>query len=76
MITLFLPTLWAQDVTIQNDTAYNNTFGLGDMVGWFAYPECAISVLTPDPADLPLDLHTIMLYFGSQAGTLDGQTTS
>lgn len=77
MLPILLSSLsFAQEITIQNDTAINNTFGFGDMVGGLAYPECVISVLAPDPTNLPLDLHTVEIFFASQFGSLDNQATS
>ena len=77
MLPILLSSLsFAQEITLQNDTATTNSFGLGDMVGGLAYPECAISVLTPDPATLPLDLHTVEIFFASQFGGLDNQGTA
>ena len=76
MFFLLTALSYAQDVTLQNDTAINNSFGLSDMVAWLEYPECVVSVLTPDPSDLPLDIHTVQIYLGSQFGTLDNISTS
>ena len=74
--SLIIGTAFAQDVTVQNDTAFSNSFGLTDMVAWLEYPECVVSVLTPDSSDLPMDVHTIQVYLGSQFGTLDNIATS
>ena len=74
-LTLLL-TASASEVTIQNDTSTNNTFGFGDMVAWLEYPECVISVLTPDANDYPVDVHTIEVFFASQYGTLDNIPTN
>jgi|GEM_PF-6406828 len=68
---LFFSTALAAEVTIQNDTSSNNSFGFGDMVAWLEYPECVVSVLTPDASQYPLDVHTIEIFFASQYGTLD-----
>ena len=67
----FLMTVHASEVTIQNDASTNNSFGFGDMVAWLEYPECVVSVLTPDASDYPVDVHTIEVFFASQYGTLD-----
>ena len=65
----------AVEVTLQNDTS-NNSFGFGDMVAWLEYPECVVSVLTPDPTDYPIELHTVEVFFASQYGTLDNIQSS
>ena len=70
-----LTTANATEITIQNDTSTNNSFGFGDMVAWLEYPECVVSVLTPDPADYPVTVHTIEVFFASQYGTLDNIST-
>ena len=70
-----LTTAHATEITIQNDTSTNNSFGFGDMVAWLEYPECVVSVLTPDQADYPVSVHTIEVFFASQYGTLDNIST-
>lgn len=69
-------TAMAAETTLQNDTSTNNSFGFGDMVAWLEYPECVVSVLTPDPSEYPLDVHTIEIFFASQYGTLDNIGTN
>lgn len=75
-LLLLLTTAEATEITIQNDTSTNNSFGFGDMVAWLEYPECVVSVLTPDPADYPVSVHTIEVFFASQYGTLDNIPTN
>lgn len=66
---------FADEVVLRNDSAYDDTFDTSDNVAWLAFPECAISVLTPDPEDLPLTIDTVQFYFGSSQGNQDGQDT-
>jgi hypothetical protein len=65
----------AQEVVVRNDAAVDDTFDTSDYVAWLDYPECAISVLTPDAADLPLTIDVIRFYLGSSQGNQDGQET-
>lgn len=65
----------ADEVVLRNDSAFDDTFDTTDRVAWLAYPECAISVLTPDPEDLPLTIDTVQFLFGSSFGNQDGQDT-
>ena len=57
-------------------THQRTTVLIGDMVAWLEYPECVVSVLTPDPSEYPLDVHTIEIFFASQYGTLDNIGTN
>ena len=75
VLALALTTASAEEVVVQNDTATDGTFGTSDRVAWLAYPECAISVLTADPGQLPLTIDTIRFYFGSNTGNQDGTET-
>ena len=80
-MSLLLPLLLAatpahaDEVVLRNDSAFDDTFDTSDNVAWLAYPECAISVLTPDPEDLPLTIDTVMFFFGSSYGNQDAQDT-
>lgn len=74
-LLLASPPALAEEVVLRNDSAFDDTFDTSDNVAWLAYPECAISVLTPDPADLPLTIDTVQFYFGSSQGNQDGQDT-
>ena len=65
----------AEEVVLRNDTAFDDTFGADDNVAWLEFPECAISVLTPDPQDLPLTIDAIQFFFGSSLGNQDGRDT-
>ena len=65
----------AQEVVVRNDAALDDTFDTSDFVAWLDYPECAISVLTPDAADLPLTIDVIRIYLGSSQGNQDGIET-
>ena len=78
MYSLFfaIPSIFGQELTLQNDSSTDNQFGLGDMVGWMEYPECAISVLTPKPHELPFELTSVEVLFAAQFGTLNNQQTS
>ncbi|MEC7946365.1 MAG: hypothetical protein VX265_02290, partial [Myxococcota bacterium] len=80
-MSLLLPLLFtttpahADEVVLRNDSAYDDTFDSSDSVAWLEFPECAITVLTPDPADLPLTIDTVQFLFGSSYGNQDGRTT-
>ena len=65
----------AEEVVLRNDTAYDDTFGPEDNVAWLAFPECAVTLLTPDPQDLPLTIDAVQFFFGSSQGNQDGQDT-
>jgi MYXO-CTERM domain-containing protein len=65
----------AGDVILRNDTNTADEYDENDQVGWLEFPECAISVLTADPADLPMDVGTIYLFLGSNTGNQEGETT-
>ena len=64
----------AEEVVLRNDTNTSDTFDSGEAVIWLEYPECAISVLTPDPADYPLEIHSIQFFFVSNTGELEGES--
>lgn len=63
-------------VVLRNDTAYDDNFTQANSsVVWLAFPECAITVLEADPADLPLEVDTLSFLFTSNTGNHSGQTT-
>lgn len=74
LLALAVSSASAQEVEVRNDTA-GDTFGTTDIVAWLEHPECAISVLTADPAELPLSIDVIRFYFGSSQGNQDGAET-
>jgi hypothetical protein len=54
---------------LRNDTSFDDTYTPGDdVVVNLAFPECAVAVLTPDAADLPLALTTIDILYASGNG--------
>lgn len=59
-------------VVLRNDTNYSDTFEPPSEVAWLDYPECAISVLTPDKGDLPLSIDRLQLLFASSDGVHEG----
>ena len=63
----------ADEIVLRNDNNYSDSYDTSDAVVWLEFPECAVSVLTPDEEDLPLDIHTIRVYMGSSQGNQDGQ---
>lgn len=76
-VSLSTPPAIAQEVVLRNDVEpeggeYSSA---NTQVLWAESPECAISVLTPDANDLPLEIHTIQLLFGSSGSALEGQNT-
>jgi MYXO-CTERM domain-containing protein len=73
---LFLTTLAiAGEVLLRNDTNTTDTYDGSDQVAWLEFPECAVSVLTADADDLPMDVGTIYVYLGSNTGNQDGTAT-
>ncbi|MCB9744607.1 MAG: IPT/TIG domain-containing protein [Alphaproteobacteria bacterium] len=62
------PTVFGQEVILRNDRdpggdgTYNSSSA---QILWAESPECIISVLTPEEADLPLEIHTIQILFGT-----------
>ena len=68
---LLLLNVFASEVTLQNDT--NPSAGY---MAWLAYPECAISVLTPDPTNYPVDITAVQFLLGSSFGNQEGSTTT
>lgn len=71
---LLMPAL--AGTTLRNDTSTDDTFTPDNsQVAWLAYPECAISVLKADAADLPLEIDTIQFLLGSSFGDQDGANT-
>ncbi|MGC6510919.1 MAG: IPT/TIG domain-containing protein [Myxococcota bacterium] len=71
MFWLFLSTVQASEVILRNDNG-SDTFAFPDWVAWLEFPECAISVLTPDPSDYPLDIQSIRFFLASSFGNQDG----
>ena len=70
MLPLLVGTVFAGEVVLRNDTSFDDNYTPGDdIVINLVYPECAVSVLTPDPLDLPLDLTTIHVLYASGNGT-------
>jgi hypothetical protein len=70
MITCFVATAFAGEVVLRNDTSFDDTYTPGDdVVIHLVYPECAVSVLTPDAADLPLALTTVDVLYASGNGS-------
>lgn len=73
---LLLTTLaFAGDTILRNDTNTTDEYDENDQVGWLEFPECAVTVLTADAADLPMDVGTIYVYLGSNTGNQDGTAT-
>ena len=68
-VDLVMSVVNVAEMTIQNDSSTNNSFALGDMVAELEYPECVVSVLTPDAGDHPINIHTAYVFFASQYGT-------
>lgn len=64
----------AQEIVLRNDTNLDDTYDPGEAVIWLEYPECAISVLTPEPDEYPLEIHTIEFFFVSNTGNLQGES--
>jgi MYXO-CTERM domain-containing protein len=60
-------------VTLRNDTS--DSYDDSDQLAWLDYPECAISVLEADPADLPLDIDYVYAFLASNQGNQDGDAT-
>ena len=65
----------ASQVVLQNDVEYADSYSASDQVTWLAYPDCAIAVLTPDAADYPIDI-TSVVFLGSSTGSQSGVTTA
>ena len=63
----------ADEIILRNDNNYSDSYDTSDSVVWLEFPECAVSVLTPDEDELPLEIHTIRVYMGSSQGNQDGQ---
>ena len=71
MFWFLLSTVQASEVILRNDNG-SDTFAYPDWVAWLEFPECAISVLTPDPADYPLGFKAFVSLassFGNQDGS-------
>jgi hypothetical protein len=74
LAALLGPPARAAEVVLRNDTNSSDTYNEDDQVAWLAYPECAITVLTPDA--WPVTLDAVRLYLGSSSGDHDGEETS
>ncbi len=66
---------FAADIMLRNDTNLTDEYDKRDQVAWLSFPECAISVLTGDAADLPIDIGTVFVYLGTNTGNDDGVAT-
>jgi hypothetical protein len=76
MLWMFLiPLAMGREVVLRNDVAWDDSYDETDEVVWLSYPQCAVSVLEPEPEDLPIEVHTVLLYLGSSLGNQDRQTT-
>ncbi len=79
LLAALLPALLAPafaGTTLRNDTSTDDSFSPDNsQVAWLAYPECAISVLKADAADLPLEIDTVQFLLGSNTGDQDGENT-
>ncbi len=62
----------AEEVILRNDGT--DEYSPGAQVIWLEFPECAISVLTPEPDEYPLEIHTIQMFFVSNTGNLAGES--
>jgi hypothetical protein len=70
MLAFLVGKALAGEVVLRNDTSFDDTYTPGeDVVVHLTYPECAVAVLTPDAADLPLALTTIDLLYASGNGS-------
>lgn len=65
----------AAQVVLRNDTNLSDAYDEADQVAWLEYPECAVTVLTADAADLPLAVDRVYVYLGSNTGNQDGTDT-
>jgi len=73
MLAFLVGNALAGEVVLRNDTSFDDTYTPGeDVVVNLAFPECAIAVLTPDAADLPLAISTVDLLYASGNGTHQG----
>ncbi|MFZ5481577.1 MAG: IPT/TIG domain-containing protein [Myxococcota bacterium] len=72
---MFLAAAAFASVVVRNDTNYDDTYDQSDGVLWMEYPECAIAVLEADADDLPLEIDSLQIYFGSSTGNDDGTDT-
>ncbi len=76
MFWMFLISLaLGREVVLRNDQAWDDSYGEADEVVWLEFPQCAVAVLVPEPEDLPLEIHTVLVYLGSSLGNQDRQTT-
>ncbi|MFH1468761.1 MAG: hypothetical protein ABIO70_30515 [Pseudomonadota bacterium] len=72
---LLLPLAFGREVLLRNDEAWDDAFGEDDAVVLLEYPQCAVAVLTPQPEDYPLRVHTVQVYLGSTLGNQDREIT-
>ena len=75
LLALALLPAHAGEVTIRNDTAYDDTFDTSDQVAWLEYPECAVSVFSAADYTLPMTIDTVDIFLGASDTGLDGETT-
>jgi len=73
LLTLATAPVSAEEIVLRNDTNFDDTYQPGEAVIWLEYPECVISILTPEEDDYPLEIHTIQMFFVSNTGNLEGQ---
>lgn len=71
MFWLTLNSAFAEEIILSNDNG-SDSFAFPDWVAWLEYPECAISVLSPDPTDYPFDIQSIRFFLASSLGNQDG----
>jgi len=57
------------------DTNTTDTYDDADQVAWLEYPECAITVLQANAADLPLAVDYVYVFLGTNTGNQDGEDT-
>ncbi|GDX78744.1 hypothetical protein LBMAG42_05550 [Deltaproteobacteria bacterium] len=63
----------AGDVVLRNDLS--DSYDSGDQLAWLEFPECAVSVLKANAADLPLEISYVEFMLASNTGNDDGETT-
>lgn len=72
LVALGLHAALAAEVTIRNDTSYDDTYDTSDNVGYLVFPECAISVFDPADYDLPVEVDTLQVFLASNTGNYKG----
>jgi hypothetical protein len=73
--TLLIPLAMGREVLLRNDQAWDDRYDEADEVVHLTYPQCAVSVLEPEPEQLPITVHTVLVYLGSSLGNQDRQST-